>query len=53
MSGIDILGTGHYVPENRLSNDDLSKMVKQMMNGYFQEQVLKHVILAKQKIPLN
>ncbi len=28
MSGIDILGTGHYVPENRLSNDDLSKMVK-------------------------
>lgn len=27
MSGIDILGTGHYAPEHVLSNDDLSAMV--------------------------
>ncbi len=36
---VKILGTGSFLPEKSVSNDDLSKVMDQMMNGFHPGQI--------------
>ncbi len=44
MYNSKISGLGYYVPENVVTNDDLSKLMDTMMRGFKNEQVSKNVI---------
>lgn len=47
--GISVIDTGYYVPENVLTNDDTSKIVDTVMNGFTPALVSRNVIYVKMK----
>lgn len=44
MSSIEILGTGFVKAQKKVTNFDLEKELKQVMNGLYKEQVFHHVM---------